>query len=146
MKNYTEKEIEHLIIGFRTLKLPKSEWTHEAHLIVAIWYCSNYNFEKALVLLRENIKNYNQAVGTPNTKNSGYHESITKFWLIVAKQFIEKLVVKSTPIACNKFINSELAKRDYPLRFYTSERLFSIEARHSWVKPDLNKLMFRVEV
>jgi hypothetical protein len=36
---------------FRKEELPKSEWTHEAHLPVAIWYVSKLGFEKALALV-----------------------------------------------------------------------------------------------
>jgi hypothetical protein len=34
----------------------------------------------------------------------------------------------------------EEGRRDWPLRFYSRERLFSREARLAWVEPDLVKL------
>ena len=33
---------------------------------------------------------------------------------------------------------SPLAKSDWPLSYYTRERLFSTHARHNWVAPDLS--------
>ncbi|MGB0175731.1 MAG: hypothetical protein ACPF9D_01105, partial [Owenweeksia sp.] len=68
--------------------LPKPEWTHEAHLVVAIWYSSLYPFEEALSLVRQNITAHNESVGTPNTDTEGYHETITRFWLMVARHFL----------------------------------------------------------
>jgi len=37
----------------------------------------------------------------------------------------------------NELLLSPMGRRDWPLRFYTAERLFSVEARRHFVKPDL---------
>ena len=34
----TEAEIESLVRAFEAGNLPKPEWTHRAHLTVALWY------------------------------------------------------------------------------------------------------------
>jgi hypothetical protein len=51
MNSYTFPQICFQIQRFEKEELPKSEWTHEAHLAVAIWYVSKLGFEKALVLV-----------------------------------------------------------------------------------------------
>jgi hypothetical protein len=51
MDIYTFPQICFQIQRFEKEELPKSEWTHEAHLAVAIWYVSKLGFEKALVLV-----------------------------------------------------------------------------------------------
>jgi hypothetical protein len=33
-----------------------------------------------------------------------------------------------------------MGRRDWPLRFYSRERLFSVEARLSYIEPDLQPL------
>lgn len=137
MNNYSESEIESLIHRFEVRKLPKSEWTHEAHLVVAIWYSKKYDFMTALNLVRKNITNHNDSVGTPNTDSEGYHESITRFWLLTAQEFIRSHSSLTMTELCNRFIHSEFGKRDYPLKYYSRELLFSVEARHSWMEPDL---------
>ena len=88
MKTYTEAEINALIDRFEKQELPKVEWTHEAHLVMAIWYMTHYDAKEALDRCRVNITLHNESVGTPNTDDEGYHESITKFWLWVAGKFI----------------------------------------------------------
>ncbi len=60
-------DTNNLILEFNKGTLPKSKWNHEAHLVVSLWYCIEYDSEKALNKLREKIRYYNEAVGTPNT-------------------------------------------------------------------------------
>jgi len=136
MKNYTQEEIHSLIERFENCILPKIEWTHEAHLVVAIWYCSNYQFEEALKLVRKNITAHNESVGTPNTDHEGYHETITKFWLLTALRFISECDKLPVSDLCNHFINSKFSSSNYPLNFYSEALLFSVNARHNWVEPD----------
>lgn len=37
----------------------------------------------------------------------------------------------------NALLLSPMGKREWPLRFYSPERLFSVEARRDFVRPDL---------
>lgn len=130
-------EIDPVVHGFITRTLPKSQWTHFAHLHVGLWHALEYPDGRALDLLRERIRAYNEATGVANTDHSGYHETITRFYLHVIRAFVRS-VDGSRPF-------SELAQelvdrhgdRDLPLRHYTRERLFSVAARRSWLEPDL---------
>ncbi len=140
MKRYSIEEIESLIARFEEEKLPKVEWTHEAHLVVAIWFCSKYDFETALELVRNKITLHNSSVGTPNTDDEGYHETITKFWLLVAKRFVLGDDLQSIQNAYNQLVDSSSAHSSYPLEYYTKELLFSVEARHNWKEPDLKPI------
>lgn len=140
MKNYTNSEIRSLIERFEARKLPKTEWTHEAHLVVAIWCCSNHGFDAALPLVRMRITAHNESVGTPNTDTEGYHETITRFWLWIASKFLEGREVESMETSCNAFINSSLSSSNHPLAYYSREHLFSVQARHAWVEPDVQAL------
>ena len=38
-----------------------------------------------------------------------------------------------------------MGRRDWPLRFYSAERLFSVEARRQFVPPDLAPLPLIIE-
>jgi hypothetical protein len=138
--SFSDSQIESLISRFEMRQLPKTEWTHEAHLIVAIWYCSKHSLVEALDLVRANITNHNTAVGTPNSDQEGYHESITKFWLLIAKDFIKDRHIESMSDLCNAFIASPQGKSAYPLEYYSAELLFSMPARHRWIEPDLKEL------
>ena len=71
MKNYSETEVDSLMNRFEARELPKEEWTHEAHLVVAIVYCSNYSLDEALNLSRGNISRHNESTGGINTGTDG---------------------------------------------------------------------------
>ncbi|HQU55198.1 MAG TPA: hypothetical protein PK643_19330, partial [Saprospiraceae bacterium] len=70
--------------------MPKASWTHQAHLQVALWYSHQLDFDEACALVRQRIIAYNDRVGTPNTDASGYHETLTRFWMIIARQMLSK--------------------------------------------------------
>lgn len=137
----TEKEITDLLHQFESCTLPKTAWTHEAHLIVAIAYNLRYGKTIALEMARTNIYRYNEAVGTPNTDTGGYHETITCFWIWLADCFLQAQENASLVIACNAFIRSRYADRKMPLQFYSHAVLFSVAARKAFVAPDIAPLV-----
>ena len=137
---YTENEIIALIIRFEEQKLPKSEWTHEAHLVVGIWYSHRLPENEALETVRRLIIKHNETVGTPNTEYEGYHETITRFWLLMARRFLSKYSFSTFTEAINAFINWDFSKSNFPFHYYSEELLFSKRARENWVEPDILSL------
>lgn len=136
----TEKDILDLLYQFETRTLPKSAWTHEAHLIVAIAYNVLYGRTTALDRARTNIRRYNEAVGTPNTDNGGYHETITCFWIWLADCFLQAQEDQSIETICNAFMRSRYTDKQLPLRYYSAALLFSTAARMALVEPDISPL------
>lgn len=132
----SEKEITDLINAFRNRTLPSSEWTHQAHLTTAVWFNMKYSKLEALCYLRSGIISYNMASGGENTPEKGYHETLTIFWIHIIHKFVKS---RNLPVLnmVNEFLNSEWASREVPLKYYSKERLFSLEARAMWVEPDL---------
>ena len=138
LKN-TEYYLE-FVKKFQDCSLPFQEWTHQAHLLVGLYHVINHN-EKALELMRQRITKYNSSKGIINSDNSGYHETITVFWLWVIKKYLEVSKSKafnSETIEC--LLNSEFADSKFPLVYYTKEHLMSVQARQNWIEPDLRKL------
>ncbi len=132
--------LEHLgqtVRAFEERTLPKSTWTHEAHLKVALWYAGRYTPAVALQRIKHHIIRYNESVGTKNTAHSGYHETLTRFWLQIAFQFYYRYPDHSLPEICFLFTRAPEGSKRYPLHFYTKQLLFSREARLSWVAPDI---------
>lgn len=133
----TENEVIELVRRFEDRSISKTEWTHEAHLSVGLYYCVNHSFGVAKNLMRDGIYWLNDKHGTPNTDNSGYHETLTVFWLNKIADFVKAHDhVDHLDVLANKML-AEFTERDLPLREYTRETLFSTEARRSFVKPDL---------
>ena len=133
---YSLAQVSSLIYRFEKKQLPRAEWTHQAHLVVAIWYNAKKSETDCLDEVRKRITAHNESVGTPNSDTEGYHETITRFWLIIARMFLLK--GKELPLVdqINGFITSEQGRSAYPLEFYTTEVLFSQQARRQWVEPD----------
>jgi hypothetical protein len=140
MGNYTEKQLEDIVQGFLKRTLDKSLWTHEAHIVTAIWHLQNYAKEDALCRLRSGIIAYNLSVGGENTGDKGYHETMTVFWWEVIRQFLEKNPGQTYAAACTIFLQSPMADRSFPFEFYSREHLLSALARSVYVVPDKKKI------
>ena len=128
-----------LVARFEDCTLPKEEWTHRAHLTVALWYASHHSPAEALDRMRSGILRLNQAHGVPTTPTRGYHETITRFYVRVLCDYVaseEERPVGSWPERVARLL-SRYGDRELPLRHYTKDRLMSPEARFGWVEPDL---------
>lgn len=131
----SDEEIKNLVKAFETRTLSKEEWTHAAHLTVGLYYCLNCPFALAKNWMRDGIHWLNDAHGTPNTETSGYHETLTVFWLLTIEEFVGKTNCGGLAELANRLIASCDTK--LPLKFYSRELLFSAEARARYVEPDL---------
>ena len=133
----TTQDIEAFIRDFEACSLPKSRWTHHAHLLVGLWYLTHHSVDEALGIVRQRIRTYNEAVGTANTDSGGYHETLTRFFLSGIAAHIDQHRSESLPVSLALLWQSPLASKEYPLAFYSRERSFSNAARHQWLEPDL---------
>jgi hypothetical protein len=136
----TTGEILALVRRFDDCTLPREEWTHAAHLTVALWHLLQYDWPEAVRRVRRRIKRYNAAHGIRTTPTGGYHETLTLFWLQYVRAFLEgeRNEARSLVSLANELAAS--ADRSLPLEHYTRELLFSPEARAGWVEPDLRPL------
>lgn len=73
--------MDDFIRRFEAGTLTKEEWTHAAHLRMAAWYVWNYSPLEAGVRIRAGIRHLNECLGGQNTEDSGYHETLTEFWI-----------------------------------------------------------------
>jgi hypothetical protein len=132
----TLPELESLVRRFEDCTLPREEWTHPAHLSVAIWYLSYFSREEATERIRAGIQRYNASLG--NT--TGYHETITLSWVAIAAAFLREASPAKTVAELATETVARFGESDYLLRHFSKERLFSEAARRDWVEPDLNPL------
>ena len=136
----TLDEIKNIVRAFEDCTLPRSEWTHSAHLTVALWYLTHFSVQEAINCLRDRIQKYNAANGIKTTKDTGYHETITLFWVQIIIRYLSanagnNNIVLLTNGLIDKYENSRL-----PLEYYSRDFLMSWKARISWVEPDLKPL------
>jgi hypothetical protein len=127
--------------GLLARTLPKAEWTHEAHLASTTWLAR----ERTDIALESDlpgiIRAYNESVGGVNDDTQGYHETITQCFIRAVRLHLADRPAGEPLEACvNALLLSDRGRRDWPLRFYSPERLFSVEARRNKVEPDLRAL------
>jgi hypothetical protein len=120
--------------------LPKGEWTHEAHLRAGLWHVSEHGPFVALDLLRQRISQYNESVGTANTDTSGYHETITRFYVVVIDRFLAAADRAADLDLLARELIAEYGDRRLILHHYSEKRLFSSVARRAWIEPDLRPI------
>ena len=126
--------------GFLACTLPKPEWTHEAHIGTTAWII----LERPDILperdLPDLIRRYNESVGGVNSDTEGYHETITQLFIRTLRASLAGGEGRALFERVNAILLAPQGRRDWPLRFYSRELLFSKEARFGWVEPDLTKL------
>jgi hypothetical protein len=138
---HSDHEIVRIGEGLIARTLPRPEWTHEAHLATTTYLLTrrpDIDIDRQLPGL---IRRYNESVGGVNSDSEGYHETITRAFLHGVRLFLAEADPKE-PLheLVNELLLSPMGRRDWPLRFYSRERLFSVEARRKFVVPDLAAL------
>ena len=137
----TDAEIEHLGEGLIARTLKREEWTHEAHLAVTTYLVlrrPDIELDKEMPGI---IRRYNESVGGVNSDTEGYHETITRVFIHGVRLFLSEAEPEA-PLheLVNELLLSPMGRREWPLRFYSRERLFSVEARRNFVTPDVAAL------
>ncbi len=137
----SEAEIERIGEGLLARTLPRPDWTHEAHLAATTYLLlrrPDVDLDKQLPGI---IRCYNESVGGVNSDIEGYHETITRVFLLGVRLFLaEADATEPLHDLVNQLLLSPMGKRDWPLRYYSAERLGSVGARREWLPPDLGTL------
>jgi hypothetical protein len=133
-----QSEIESLIFTFEQCALSRSQWTHSAHLTIAFWYLIHYPKLSATRRIREGIQRYNDALGILQTKDSGYHETITLFWVKRVDRFLTEWTDSHSILMQLNALLQEYDDPCLPFQYYSRDRLMSWESRTTWLEPDLN--------
>jgi hypothetical protein len=135
-------------VGERLLarSLPREEWTHEAHLAACLWLVR----ERPDILperdMPDIIRRHNESVGTVNDDRQGYHETLTLFYIATVRDHHAATGGCTLTVAVNRLLQGERGHRDWPLRFYSRDLLFSVGARRKFVEPDLLPLSAMAQI
>jgi hypothetical protein len=138
---HDDAEITHIGEGLIARTLPRPEWTHEAHLATTTYLLTRRPDIDIDLALPGFIRAYNESVGGVNSDSEGYHETITRVFLHGVRLFLAEADLNE-PLyeLVNELLLSPMGRRDWPLRFYTPARLFSVEARRNFIPPDIAAL------
>jgi hypothetical protein len=140
----SEPEIDAFLAAFESGALPKARWTHAAHLFTGACYVVTYGEAAAIDRMRERIRAFNLAVGGRNTATSGYHETVTIFWIKVLAYIVGRLKAghagETRGELAHLAIEELVYQRDIFREFYDFDLLQSEEARRTWIEPNIRPL------
>lgn len=128
--------IAHLGEGLVACTLAREEWTHEAHLAACLYLLTRRPDIDVDAAIAGIITRFNESVGGVNDDHNGYHDTITRTYVAGVRQFLREYGSGELTADVNALLASETGRREWALRFYSRELLFSVEARRGFVKPD----------
>ena len=130
----------HVGEGLLARTLSKEEWTHEAHLAATLYLLLRHPEIDLDAELPGLFRRFNESVGGVNDDTQGYHDSITRAYVAGVRLFLAETAATGLAERVNALLLSPMGRRDWPLRFYSRELLFSVPARRAFVEPDLAPL------
>jgi hypothetical protein len=116
-------------------EIANENFRHVSHLHVAwVYLAESSSVQQAANKMRDTLRRFAAAAGKPQK----YDETITLFWVHLlsrvraasGREHLEEIV----------HANPQLLEKNFPLAYYSAERLFGNKARTSWVEPDLKPL------
>ena len=111
------------------------DFHHASHLHVAwVYLTESSSVQQAARKMRNTLRRFAAAAGKPEK----YHETITLFWVHLLSR--AQAASRAERLEDVVHANPQLLEKNFPLAYYSTERLFSDEARTSWVEPDLKLL------
>jgi hypothetical protein len=132
----SESSLGEFVRLWESRTLPKSQWTHAAHVTVCSFYTAKFGHSEALRRMREGIPLYNVAVGGQNTEDSGYHETLTCLWANVIQEFLAGSQFPTPFAAVEATVRRYGQERKLHEAFYSYDVVADRRARREWVAPD----------
>jgi hypothetical protein len=135
-----DAEIVRLGEGLLACTLVREDWTHEAHLAACLYLLTLRTDVDVDAEIAGIIARFNESVGGVNDDQGGYHDTITRIYVAGVRLFLAETEATGLRARVNALLQAPMGRRDWPLRFYSRELLFSVPARRGFVPPDLAPL------
>ena len=130
--------LQRFVEAWKSGRLPKSAWTHAAHVAMAAYFAFDHAAEATFAMMKAGIIHHNTSVGTPNTEDNGYHETLTRFWSSEIGEFVRSSRFHSRFDAVRAAVSTFGGDRDRFTQFYSFDVVRDRRARREWVAPDRN--------
>lgn len=132
-------ELEASMRAWEAGTLPLSAWTHAAHVGMAAYYAWNHEREETYHRARQGIHNYAKCQGIVQGPDSGYHETLTRFWCEVVWKYVHEGRFATCDEAARAAMQ-HFGETRYYLRYYSFDVLKNRDARQRWMEPDLQPI------
>jgi len=137
----TETSLAAFLAGVEQGTFPKEKWTHGAHICMAASYILSESPDGLMDRVRDRIRHYNICQGGQNTKNSGYHETLTVFWLAIVRRYLAEHATECSRLDAVRAAFVEFGSLSALWReYYGFDVIQSPEARRVWIAPDIRSL------
>jgi hypothetical protein len=134
----SDAEVEALVEGFESASLLPCEFSHHAHMAVALTYVSRMPEEIALGRMRACVQKFAAAHG----KSQLYHETLTVFWMRLLSH-LSRIYRVDLPLWTRINLIIERWGTRLPVEaHYSPELIRSDAARSRWMPPDRLPLSF----
>jgi hypothetical protein len=130
-----DAEVAELVRGFEACEIHPAEFKHYQHLTVALWYVAHLPYDEAREKMKTRIKRLAASYG-----KTGYHETITEFWLRKVRKFLDGIENSDSISARTNQLIETYADKNLIFDYYSKEVLDSQQARTGWIEPDLKPL------
>jgi hypothetical protein len=134
----SDAEVASLVRGFETATIAAADFTHRAHIAVALSYLAEMPPEQALERMRGHIKTFAAHHGA----NELYHETLTVFWMRLLGHLTDLYHVDLPLWQRINLIADRWGTRHPVDAHYSRELIGSPAARAGWVPPDRLPLPF----
>ncbi len=130
---------DEFLLSFEAQSLPREQWTHRAHVKVAYLYLTRLSFDDALMRVRSGVQAFNSAKGIVDSPTGGYHETMTCAWLHLVHT---TLCQSGKATSAEAFLDEhpQLTQKRILLLFYSRDRIMSVDAKRTFIEPDLAPL------
>jgi hypothetical protein len=128
----SDTEVAALVSAFENATIPASEFTHVAHIAVALSYLDSFSPDEALQRMREKIRFFAAHHGVTNL----YHETLTTFWMRLLEHVASTSDVDLPLWQRINLIVEDWTKRRPVDAHYSRELITSQAARDRWIPPD----------
>lgn len=118
-------------------RLSREDWTHGAHVGVCAYFAFDHDEAATLAIMRPGIRTFNESIGGQNTATSGYHETITRLWVMaIAAHLRDRPAPSRWQAACSATARF-VSPRELLEQCYSYDVVVDTRARAEWMPPDL---------
>lgn len=129
--------LDELVEDFRQCTVSRRDWTHRAHLGVAASLILTEGAKEAMECLRGTIPRLNEVQGGENSARSGYHETLTLFWVRVLHRYLRRLPARWSRLdKVRAAVEAYGEIRRLDRAFYSFDVLACEVARAGWSVPE----------
>lgn len=125
------------LAAFEACEFGADDFRHRDHVRLAYLYLRLHSFESALQKIEAGLLALLAHVGAPPSK---YHRTLTEAWLLAVQHFMQR---GNSGAGFDDFLagpGAALLDKEIMGTHYSAERLWSEEARKSFVRPDLDPI------